>query len=205
MVDERDRMGRAAPDGARKMDAVARILIVGGGCRGRTLAGEMLAAGHAVRVSTRGGAQREIEASGAECFIGTPARLATLRAALDGATLACWLLASARGGESEVRALHGSRLQAFVRQLIDTTVRGFIYEAAGTVPAAVLAEGERSARALAQQNAIPMRTLTANPADLAAWLQDARAAIDALLEPSGRAGAARDARAGDQAGERFLR
>ena len=38
-----------------------------------------------------------IEAAGAECWIGTPDRLATLRAALDGVTIACWMLGTATG------------------------------------------------------------------------------------------------------------
>src|ERR1022692_1789084 len=85
---------------------VARILIVAGGCRGRQLASEMVANGHAVRITTRTEAGRAaIESTGAECWVGTPGRLATLRGALDSVTIACWLLASASGPEEEVRPL----------------------------------------------------------------------------------------------------
>src|SRR5947209_19816979 len=109
---------------------MARILIVGGGCRGRLLAGDLVGKGHAIRITTREERGRAaIEARGAECWIGTPDRLGTLRGALEGVTLACWLLGSASGSAPQVGALHTSRLGAFVRQLIDTTVRGFIYEA----------------------------------------------------------------------------
>ena len=78
---------------------MARILIVGGGCRGRRLAACMVAAGHSARITTRSEAGRgAIEQAGAECWIGTPDRLATLRGALDSVTIACWLLGSASGG-----------------------------------------------------------------------------------------------------------
>jgi hypothetical protein len=167
---------------------MARILIVAGGCRGRRLAREMAGAGHAVRVSTRSEARRaEIESSGAECWIGSPDRIATLRPALENATLACWLLGSARGSAPELRALHGSRLEAFVHQLIDTTVRGFIYEARGARAACSpdLLAGGRVAWTLAKHNRIPVRTLTTDPGDVQAWLAEARGAIGALLHPSG--------------------
>ncbi len=48
--------------------AVARILIVGGGCRGRCWLSDLIGQGHAVRITTRGESGRAaIEATGAEC------------------------------------------------------------------------------------------------------------------------------------------
>ena len=161
---------------------VARILIVGGGARGRALAGELVAAGHAVRITTRTPAGRAaIEAVGAECWIGTPDRIATLRYALDGVTLACWLLGTAGGPGDEVHALHSSRLRFFAQQTIDTSVRGLIYEAAGSVAADVLAAGRELVAAAASFNAIPLVVIDADPRDLDTWLEQARAAVAALL------------------------
>jgi uncharacterized protein YbjT (DUF2867 family) len=162
---------------------VARILIVGGGCRGRRLAAGLARDGHAVRVSTRTEEGRAaIETAGAECWIGTPDRLATLRGALEGVTIACWLLGSAVGSPQALRALHSTRLEFFLNQTIDTTVRGFVYEARGTTtPPALLEEGERAVRELAARNAIPAAFLTAEPQDLEAWLAEARGAFDSLL------------------------
>jgi hypothetical protein len=115
---------------------VARLLIVGGGCRGRRLAADLVAEGHSVRITTRTCAARTaIERTGAECWIGTPDRLATLRGALDGVTIACWLLATARGSREQLNALHTSRLRFFLGQLIDTPVRGFVYEASARIVA----------------------------------------------------------------------
>jgi hypothetical protein len=163
--------------------AVARILIVAGGCRGRRLAGELVGEGHALRVTTRAEAGRAaIEATGAECWIGTPARLGTLRGALENVTLACWLLGTASGSNGELAALRGSRLEAFSRQLIDTTVRGFVYEARGAgVPASGVAEGEQIVRAICEQNAIPLVLLRAEPAEPDAWMSDAHAAVAQIL------------------------
>jgi hypothetical protein len=143
----------------------------------------MVADGHAVRVSTRGeGGRAAIEASGAECWVGTPDRLSTMRGALEGVTIVCWLLGSCVGGERELRELHASRLPFFLTQTIDTTVRGFLYESRGTTtPSELLAEGERAVREVTRQNAIPAAFLTADPRKPAAWLAAARAAIGSLL------------------------
>ena len=87
---------------------MARVLIVGGGCRGRLLASQMVRAGEVVRITTRSEAGRgAIEATGAECWIGTPDRLATLSGVLEAVTIVCWLLGTATGTADQLRALHG--------------------------------------------------------------------------------------------------
>ena len=143
----------------------------------------MAGEGYAVRITTRSeDARAAIEASGAECWVGTPDRLATLRGALDSVTIACWLLGSAAGDEQELRALHSSRLEFFLTQMIDTTVRGLVYEARGTGPASDLpAAGEALTRVLAERNQIPAAFLSADPQDQDAWLTAARAAVSSLL------------------------
>ncbi len=162
---------------------MARVLIVGGGCRGLQLARDAGQQGHAARVVTRAeGRRAAIEAADAECWIGDPDRLGTLRGALEGVTIACWLLGSASGPEEQLRALHGARLRAFTGHVVDTTVRGLLYEAAGSsVPADALAEGERIVREVAQENSVPLAILRADPADVPRWLTQARAALASLL------------------------
>jgi hypothetical protein len=161
---------------------VARVLIVGGGCRGRLLAGGLRERGHAVRVTTRTeGGRAEIEAAGAECWIGTPARLGTLTGALESVTVMCWLLGCASGDGEEVADLHGSRLRAFLSRTIDTTVRGVVYEAGGTVAESVLAAGVGIAQGVAERNAIPLEILRADPGEVESWLGEARAAVGSLL------------------------
>jgi hypothetical protein len=158
---------------------VARILIVGGGCRGRALAAATVAGGHAVRITTRDESGRPaIEDAGAECYVGTPARLATMRGALDGATILCWLLVGASGPGEELAALHTTRLEFFMRQAVDTTVRGVVYE---TGPDPLVREGERLAREAAATHSIPLAVLAAPVGDIAAWLGEAQGAIEGLL------------------------
>ncbi len=158
---------------------MARILIVAGGCRGRRLGRELATGGHAVRITTRTESGRPaIEAAGAECFVGTPDRTASLRYALDGVTIVCWLLGCATGAD----ALHGARLESLLSQMIDTTVRGIVYEAAGSVGADVLAGGARLVAARAAFNAVPHRLVAVDPSDPAAWDAAARAAVDELLQ-----------------------
>jgi hypothetical protein len=122
-----------------------------------------------------------IEQAGGECWVGTPMRLATLRGALDRVAVACWLLGTAAAPAAELAELFGPRLELFMTQAIDTTVRGVVYEAAGTVPASVLADGERRARSIAERNSIPFAALTRDPALPGPWLDAAVGAIDTLL------------------------
>jgi hypothetical protein len=145
---------------------------------------------HAVRLTTRTeGGRAAIEATGAECWIGTPDRLATLRGALENVTIACWMLAQAHGEPDAVQALHGSRLEFFLGQAIDTTVRGLIYDATpGYVPPEALAEGERLVRSLTELNAIPMALLGSDRGAGAgdededdSWIDEAAAAVERLL------------------------
>jgi hypothetical protein len=185
---------------ARRGRRVARILIVGGGCRGRRFAELMVEQGHAVRATTRAEAGRAaIEATGAECWIGTPDRLATMRGALENVTVACWMLACARGSEQELAPLHSSRLEFFLGQAIDTTARGLIYDASpvresrggARLPSdEILAEGTRIFRSLTELNAIPAVVLgegrpeRALALDRPAWLAAAIAAVAELLGES---------------------
>ena len=154
--------------------------MVGGGCRGLALARSLIAEGHAVRAVTRSeGRRAEIEAAGCECWIGDPDRIGTLRYALENATVLLWLLGTASGGD--VEALHGSRLEMMLERTVDTTVRGVLYERAGSVPAAVLAAGAAEVQAAHDRHGIPIAFLDADPREVDGWVADARARIDALL------------------------
>ena len=163
--------------------------MVGGGCRGLRLAREMVTEGHAVRAVTRSEARRaQIEAAGCECWIGDPDRIGTLRYALDNVTVLLWLLGTAMG--PNVGDLHGSRLRMMLEKVTDTTVRGVLYEAAGTIDAALLQAGAQELARARELNEIPGALLHADPRDEAAWVTAARAAIDGLLA-SDRAGLGR--------------
>jgi hypothetical protein len=149
---------------------MARVLIVPCGCRGRALAAELAAAGHAVRGTTRSQANAEaIRAAGAEPYVGDPDRIGTLMDALTGVTIVCWLM-----GTIPVPELHEGRLRMLWEKLVDTPVRGVVYEGA-------LTQGEQVARSASQTWRIPLEILDADPLDHDAWLAAARDAVDRLL------------------------
>ncbi|HMI72904.1 MAG TPA: NAD(P)H-binding protein [Solirubrobacteraceae bacterium] len=157
-----------------------RALMVGGGCRGLRLARELVADGHAVRAVTRSEERRaDIEAAGCECWIGDPDRIGTLRYALDNVTVLLWLLGTATG--AHVADLHGSRLRMMLDKVTDTTVRGVLYEAAGTVDAQALQRGAAEVARARELNEIPGALLEVDPRDQEAWVGAARAGIERLL------------------------
>ena len=161
---------------------MARVLIVGCGCRGQALARALRARGHAVRGTTR--AQERgaaIEAAGAEVWVGDPDRVATIHYALADVTILCWLMGSAAGTPEQLAALHGSRLRMLLERSIDTTVRGLLYEAAGSVDPELLAQGAETVQAACDYSEIPHALLTTDPADRDAWLAAALGAVDELL------------------------
>jgi putative NAD(P)-binding protein len=156
--------------------------MVGGGCRGLQLARDLVADGHAVRAVTRSEERRaEIEAAGCECWIADPDRIGTLRYALDNVTVLLWLLGTATG--PNVADLHGSRLRMMLEKVTDTTVRGVVYEAAGTVDAATLRAGAAELARARELNEIPGALLEADPRAPEQWVVAARAAIERLLSP----------------------
>jgi uncharacterized protein YbjT (DUF2867 family) len=161
---------------------VARVLLVGCGCRGRELARALRADGHAVRGTTREPSSRKaIAAAGAEPWVGDPDRVASLTGALEGVALVCWLLASARGEPQAVAALHDERLAFFLRALTDTGVRGFVYEAGGGVAAAALGRGVQRVREAVEAIRLPVAIVDAPPGDVREWTRQMRSAVGALL------------------------
>ena len=127
---------------------MARVLIVGCGCRGQALARDLVAAGHAVRGTTRDPARTDtIAAAGAEPYVGDPDRIGTLMDALVGVTVVCWLL-----GRVPDPDLHRGRLRMLFEKLVDTPVRGVVYELA-------LPEGEAIARDAAERWHIPVEVI----------------------------------------------
>jgi NAD(P)-dependent dehydrogenase (short-subunit alcohol dehydrogenase family) len=145
---------------------VARLLVVGGSSRrALSLTRELVADGHAVRAVTRSEDNRErIEAAGAECWIGDPDVIGTLRYALENVTLLLWLL-----GTVDRPELHGSRLAMMLEKTIDTTARGVIYETGPAAPP----EGAATVERVAGYNEIPYRIVPLGA--------DLREPIEALL------------------------
>jgi hypothetical protein len=151
---------------------VARVLVVGCGCRGLSLAGAL--SGHALRGTTRSPARAaELEAAGIEGVVADPDRLATLVPVLEGVTVVCWLMGSAVDSPE----VHGARLQTLLEHVVDTPVRGFVYEAAGSVDATALARGAQIVREASQTWRIRGEVVTADPAAHDQWLEAMKEAV----------------------------
>jgi uncharacterized protein YbjT (DUF2867 family) len=132
---------------------LARVLIVGCGCRGQELARSLVADGHAVRGTTRDRERFDaIAAAGAEPVLADPDRVGTLVSALDAVAIVVWLLGRATGTPEELTALHGDRLRALFEKVVDTMVRGVVVDPAGQGDAAI-------ARQAAQTWTIPLAVL----------------------------------------------
>jgi uncharacterized protein YbjT (DUF2867 family) len=139
---------------------VARALIVGCGCRGRARGEELLAEGWAVRgTSRRQEGLAAIEAAGIEPALADPEQPATLLDLVGDVTAVYWLLGSADGEPGNVEAIHGPRLERFLERLVETPVRRFVYEAAGSVDPEVLAGGAALVERAAEIWRIPVEVL----------------------------------------------
>jgi len=160
---------------------VARVLIVGCGCRGRELGTALAGEGHAVRGTSRTEDGRAaIAAAGFEGVEADPDKLATLMPQLAGTTVICWLMGSAEGEADAVEALHGPRLRTLLERLVDSGVRGLVYEGAGTAPAAVLVEGAEEVRLASATWRMPAEVVLADPGT-PDWMTEMRAAVGRVL------------------------
>jgi uncharacterized protein YbjT (DUF2867 family) len=161
---------------------VARALLVGCGCRGRTLGEALIAAGWQVRGTTRDpAAAAGIEAAGIEPAVADLSSLGDLFGLIGDVALVYWLLGSARGPDDELSALHGPRLEHLLQRLVDTPVRGFVYEAAGTVAPEHLDQGRRVVSDAADRWRIPVEVVTADAGDWPAWRGEMVAAAGRAL------------------------
>jgi uncharacterized protein YbjT (DUF2867 family) len=157
---------------------VARILIVGCGCRGSSLGAALGTSGHAVRGTTRSSARLpDREETGIEGVVADPDRLGTLVPALAGVTVVCWLMGST-GDSADV---HGPRLRSLMEHLVDTPVRGLVYEAAGSADAALLTEGAAIVREASRTWHLPVEIVDTDPAAHEAWLEAMTGAVERLL------------------------
>ena len=155
---------------------MARVLIVGCGCRGVALARALPE--HAIRGTSRSADRlAELEQAGIEAVLADPDRLATLIRALDGVTVVCWLM----GGAVDSPAVHGDRLQTLMEHLVDTPVRGFVYEAAGVVEPALLEQGAGIVREASQIWRMRVDVVSADLAAHDEWLGAMKEAVEGTL------------------------
>lgn len=145
---------------------MARALIVGCDCRGRELGKRLLADGWAVRGTSRSEeGLAAIEAAGIEPALADPDRPGTVLELVNDVAVLVLLLGGATGSEEELAAIHGPRLERLMEHLVETPVRGVLYE--GTE------EGEEVVRAAARTWRIPVEMVSAG--------NDVAAAVQAIL------------------------
>lgn len=163
---------------------MARALLVGCGCRGRLLGGRLLDQGWAVRGTSRHpDGLSAIEEAGIEAAEADPSWPGTLLDLVGDVAVVFWLLGSAEGEEEEVEAIHGPRLERLLEKLVDTPVRGFVYEAAGSVAATQREQGESLVRAAAATWRIPIEIVAVDPAEREAWVEAMSSAAGLLALP----------------------
>ena len=151
---------------------------MGCGCRGLALGGALVEAGHAVRGTTRSSKRPTgLEAAGIEGVVADPDRLATLVPALAGVTVVCWLMGSAAGSPE----VHGDRLQTLMEHLVDTPVRGLVYEGAGSVGPALLEQGAQIVRTASETWHMPVEVVTADPELHEEWVEAMEGAVARVL------------------------
>ncbi len=90
------------------------------------------------------------------------------RGALEHVAIVCWL--------------EGSSPERFLLASVDSSMRGFVYQAGGW---------ERSVLETAERNSIPVAALRSDPSDVAVWLAEARDAVASLIEAPGESTPAR--------------
>jgi hypothetical protein len=95
----------------------------------------------------------------------------------------CVLLGSARGEGPHVSALHTERLAMLLTRIVDTPVRGLVYEASGTVDRELLSAGASAVSSFCGRSRIPFALLEADQRDWTAWAAAAADAVDLVLAP----------------------
>jgi uncharacterized protein YbjT (DUF2867 family) len=160
---------------------LARALIVGCGCHGRALGSELMGMGWRVRGTSRGPEGLEaIEAAGIEAAAADPERPGTVLELCGDVAVVVWLLGSARGAPDATSAIHAPRLESLLEKLVDSPVRGFAYEASGSLPAATLEEGARIVERAGERWRIPV-TLLREDRSRGAWAQDTARKVVGLI------------------------
>jgi uncharacterized protein YbjT (DUF2867 family) len=136
---------------------MARALIVGCGCRGRTIGARLLREGWQVRgTSRREQGLAALESGAIEPALADPAEPGSVLDLVGDVALVIWLLGSARGDLGEVAAIHGEKLERVLEGLVETPVRMFAYEAVGEVDPVVLERGAAAVHRAGERWRIPV-------------------------------------------------
>ena len=115
-----------------------------------------------------------------EAVVADPDRVGSILDYVGDVTLVFWLLGSAVGEPEAIAAVHGPRLERLMEELVDTPVRGFVYEAGGRVENRHLERGAEIVREAARRWRIPVEVVAGGPGDWEAWTEAMLAAAERL-------------------------
>ena len=161
---------------------MARALIVGCGCGGRALGSELRDDGWEVRGTSRTeGGLVAIEEAGIEPARADPERPGMILDLVGDVTVVLWLLGSAKGSAENLASIHGPRLEALLERLVDTPVRGFLYEGVGTVDEKILEGGAELVQRAADTWRIPVAVTETAREHGPAWVEEMETAVVELL------------------------
>lgn len=164
---------------------MARALLVGCGCRASRLGRTLLGAGWRVRgTSRREEGLERIEAAGIEPALADPDRVGTVLEHVGDVAVVVWALGSATG--PTVADVNGPRLERVLERLVDTPVRGFVYEGAGTLGAETLKGGVALVERAAETWQLPTAVVVTPPEPPGAWEEAMAGAARDVLGAGGR-------------------
>ena len=124
-------------------------------------------------------------AAGVEAALADPDRVGTVLEHVADVAVVFHLLGSARGKSEGLAEIHGPRLERLLEKLVDTPVRGFVYEAVGTVDPALLEAGAALVATAGGTWRIPYEVVTQAAPDPGRWSEEMTEAALGLLS-SGR-------------------
>lgn len=162
---------------------MARALIVGCGCRGRMVGKRLLAQGWEVRGTSRSeDGLAAIDEAGIEPAFADPLQPHTVLELVGDVAIVFWLFASAEGPAEELSAIHGPRLERLMERLVETPVRGFVYEMKGTVDPILLEHGSEVLEAAGDTWRVGISCVLVDPRDLHVWAEVMAGAATSLVD-----------------------
>ncbi|MGC1167136.1 MAG: hypothetical protein WA862_13620 [Solirubrobacterales bacterium] len=125
-----------------------------------------------------------IEAAGIEPALADPDRVGTVLELVGDVAVVFHLLGSADGDSEAVAAIHGPRLERLLEKVVDTPVRGLVYEAVGSADGAVLAGGAEIVVTASRTWRIPAEVVVTESNDSAEWSQGMANLALGLVSPA---------------------
>lgn len=130
--------------------------------------------------SRRAAGLEAIESAGVEAAVADPDRPGTVLDLCGDVAAVVWLLGSAAGDPGTVSAVHGPRLERLIEKLVDSPVRGFAYEAAGSADPVLLRTGREIVERAGERWRIPIALLSEGR-ERPGWADKAAAEVAGLL------------------------